>query len=68
MVKIHYAASSPELVSITFTSVPGYAGDVPLMTVNVDALQGNKAVTILEATKGEADIVDVYRFLPWFIR
>jgi len=50
------ASSAPALVSVNFTAVPGYAGDVPLMTVNVDALQGNKAVSIVEATPGEADI------------
>ena len=55
MVKIHYVRHHRQNWYLSHLLVPGswrYAFD----DLNVDALQGNKAVTILEATKGEADI------------
>ena len=50
------ASSSPELVTVEFVSVPGMAGDMPLMTTDVNGLQGNKAVTIVESRVGKANL------------
>jgi len=46
----------PENVTIQFNDVPGYAGDVPLMTTDVTKLGGGKRADVIESTKGMAAV------------
>ena len=50
------AASTPELVSVSFDSIPGLSGNMPSMTVDVSTLGGARVVAIAEATPGVAGI------------
>ncbi|KAJ0394774.1 hypothetical protein ATCC90586_000434 [Pythium insidiosum] len=48
-------------LAITFQSVVGLAGDVPLLTADTNGLDGNRRVDIVEQTKGQAPVAGTFR-------
>ncbi|GLE03445.1 hypothetical protein PINS_up012347 [Pythium insidiosum] len=48
-------------LAITFVSVVGLAGDVPLLTADTNALDGARRVDIVEQTQGQAPVAGSFR-------
>ncbi|KAF4031960.1 Fibronectin type III domain [Phytophthora infestans] len=46
---------------VTFTSVVGYQGDMPLLTGNTFDLEGNRRLDVTESTKGQAPVSGTFK-------